>query len=62
MLRDKQGKTSLVIDIATPNDSYVNKKETKKLSKYIELEVEFSRMWKVKTNILPVIVGALWAR
>jgi hypothetical protein len=40
-------------------DSNVNKKETEKLSKYKYLEIDVSRMWKVKTKIVTVINGAL---
>jgi hypothetical protein len=44
------------MDIAIPDDSNTNKKETEKLSKYKETKV--SRMWKVRTKIVPVITGA----
>jgi hypothetical protein len=55
----KKEKTHLLIDIAIPDDSYVNTKETEKLSKYKDLENEVSRMWRARTNIVPVITGAL---
>jgi len=29
---------------------HVNTKETEKLSKYKDLEIEVSRMWKMRTN------------
>ena len=47
----KKKKTCLLIDIAVP--------QTEKLSKYKDLEMEISRIRKVKTKILPVIIGAL---
>jgi len=37
-------KTHLLINIATPDDSNVNTKETEKLSKYKDLENNVSRM------------------
>jgi len=37
----------------------LNTKETKKLSTYKDLDIEVSRMWKVRTIIVPVIFGAL---
>ena len=49
--------TSLLIDIAIPDDS--NTKEAEKLSKYKDLEKDASRMWKAMTKIVPVITGAL---
>jgi hypothetical protein len=41
----KKEKTHLLIDIAIPDDSHVNTKETEKLSKYKDLENAVSRMW-----------------
>ena len=35
------------------------KKLKKKLSKYKDLDFEVSRMWKVRTKIVPVVTGAL---
>jgi hypothetical protein len=40
-----------MIDTAIPNDSNVNTKETEKLSKYKNLEIKVSRMWKVRTKL-----------
>jgi len=59
LLHDKTEKTRLLIDIALPEDSNVNTKETEELSKYKDLQIEVSRMWKVRTNTAPVIFGAL---
>jgi hypothetical protein len=44
--RDKKEKTCLLIDIAVPDYSNINTKETEKLSKYRDLEIKVSRMWK----------------
>jgi hypothetical protein len=41
------------------DDDDVNTKGTEKLSKYKDLEIEVSRMWKVRTKIVPVTIGAL---
>ena len=48
--------TCLLIYIAIPDDSNVNTKDTDKWSKYKDLEIEVSRMWKVRTKILPSIM------
>ena len=55
----KKEKTCVLIGIAIPDDSSVNTKETEKLSKYKELEIDVSRMWRVKTEIVPIIITAL---
>jgi len=39
----------------------LTQKKLKKLSKYKDLEIGDSRMWKVRTEIVPVVTGALGA-
>ena len=56
---DRKEKTRLLIDITTPDESNVNTKETEQLNKCKDLEIEASRMWKVRTKIVPVTNGAL---
>ena len=56
---DKKEKTCLLSDIAIPDDSNINTKEAEKLSKYTYLEIEVSRMLEGRTEIVPVIIGAL---
>jgi hypothetical protein len=43
-------KTCLLIDIVTPDDLNVYTKETEKLRKGKDLEIEVSRMWKARTS------------
>ena len=44
--------------MSVPSDTNISVKEIEKLSKYKYLEIEISKMWKMKKNI-PVIVGGL---
>jgi len=48
----------LLTYIAIPDDSNVSTKETE-TKQFKDLEIEVSRMWKVRTKIVPVIIGAL---
>jgi hypothetical protein len=48
----------MLIDVAIPGDRNVIKKETEKILKYKDLTIEIQRMWNVKTNVIPVIMGA----
>ena len=50
------------IDIAIPGDTRVIKKEEEKIErKYQELGFKLGRLWKVKTKVVPIVIGALGA-
>ena len=57
--KKKIEKTCLLIYIAIPDNSNINTKETKKLTKYRDLEIEVSRVWRLRTKIVPVITDEL---
>ena len=46
------------IDVAISGDRNVIKKEAEKILKYKDWTIEMQRMWKVKTRVIPVIIGA----
>ena len=48
----------MLIDVAIWGDRNVIKKEAEKILKYKDLTIEIQRMWKVKTRMIPVIIGA----
>ena len=47
------------MDIAVPGDSNVLQKETEKYEKCQGLAREIKRIWKSRTKVVPVVVGAL---
>jgi hypothetical protein len=55
---DNEKRTCMLIDVAISEDRNVIKKETKKSLKYKDLTIEMQRMWNVKTEKIPVIIGA----
>ena len=59
IIEDHINNTCQLIDITIPSDRNVSIKEVKKLSKYKDLEIEVSKVWKMKTTTLPVAIGAL---
>ena len=59
IVKDKTNKVCLLIDVAVPSDSNVSIKEFEKKSKYKDLEIEIQRMWKTKTKVISVVIGAL---
>jgi len=48
----------MLIDVAISGDRNVIKKETEKILKYKGPIIEIQRMWNVKTNVIPVVIGA----
>ena len=59
IIKHKQNETCQLIDMSVPPDSNISAKESEKLRKYKDLEIEIAKMWKMKTKTIPVIVGTL---
>ena len=56
---DKTTKTATIIDVAVPNDTNIKTKEQEKVEKYQDLRLEIQRLWNVKAQVVPVVIGAL---
>jgi hypothetical protein len=48
----------MLIDVAISGDRNAIKKESETILKYKHVTTEIQRTWNVKTNVLPVIIGA----
>ena len=48
----------MIIDVANSGDRNVIKREAEKILKCEDLTIEIQRMWNVKTEVIPVIIGA----
>ena len=61
IVKDLTKFTCKLIDMTIPSDRNIALKETEKKSKYkdLEFELEIQRMWRMKTEVVPVVVGAL---
>ena len=58
IIGDNEKGTCMLIDVAISGDRNVIKKEAEKILKYKDLTIEIQRMWKVKTRVIRVIIGA----
>jgi hypothetical protein len=56
IIKNKQGKTCILTDVAIPADRNVQKEEGKIL-KYKSLCIPIQRMWNLKCKIIPIISG-----
>ena len=43
--------------MAIPSDKNTFTKVSEKIPKYKDLEIEITRMWQMKTEIIPVVLG-----
>ena len=59
VIKDKKENKCIFIDMSVPSERNAANKETEKLSKYKDLEIEVNKLWNMKTTTVPVIVGAL---
>ena len=48
-----------MMDVTVPSDQSISLKEFQKRSKYTDLEIEVTKIWKLKAKITPVVIGAL---
>jgi hypothetical protein len=58
IIRGNEKTTCMFIDVAIPGNRNVIKREVEKILKYKDLTIEIQRMWYVKTNVIPVLIGA----
>jgi hypothetical protein len=59
--QENEERTGMLIDVAIPGDRNMIKKEAEKILKYKDLITGIQRMWNVKTEVMPVIIGATGA-
>ena len=59
IIKSKKEKLFMLIDMAVPSDRNISVKAAEKLSKYKDLEIEIERMWGMKMQIVPGVIGAL---
>ena len=56
---DREENTWYIVDFAIPMDHHVKEKEEEKIDKYMDLAAEVIRQFRVKTVIVPIVLGAL---
>ena len=59
VIKDSTQAICKIIDMTVPSDRNIAIKELEKKSKYKDLEIEIERMWNMKSEVIPVVIGAL---
>ena len=55
ILLNKVGRKCIIIDIAVPDDSRANNKESKKVNKYQDLNGEVNKIWSMRSVIVAFV-------
>ena len=58
-IKDHTNRRCKLIDVSVPSDQNTSTKVPENISKYKDLEIEITKIRRVKTAIVPVIVGEL---
>ena len=56
---DREENMWYIVDFAIPMDHHVKEKEEEKIDKYMDLAAKIRRQFRVKTVIVPILLGAL---
>ena len=59
MIKDPANRCYKLIEVSVPSDQNTSTKVTENISKYKDLKIEITKIRRVKTEIVPVIVGEL---
>ena len=59
VIKDHANRCCKLMDVSVPTDQNTLMQVIEKLSKYKDLEIETTRMWGMRTETVPVIVGVL---
>ena len=59
VIKDHANQCCKLIDVSVPSDRNTLMKVIEKFPKYKDLEIETKRMWGMRTETVPLIVGTL---
>ena len=59
MIKDHASRCCKLMEVSVPSDQNTSTKVTENISKYKDLEIEITKIRRVKTEIVPVIVSEL---
>ena len=54
---EKRNKCCKIIDFAIRYDSRIEEKDVEKVVKYQDLARELKKLWKMKTMVIPIVIG-----
>ena len=57
-IKNHEERTCIMMDVGGPFDQNISLKEFQKLQECKDLEIDVTKMWKLKTKIISVVIGA----
>ena len=54
VIKNHEERTCIILDVAVASGQNISLKEFRNLSKYKDLEIKVTKMWKIKKQIIPV--------
>ena len=57
--KKKRERICKIVDFPVPADHRINRKESDKKDKYLDLARELKKLWNMKITIVPIVIGAL---
>ena len=51
VIQERKSYRCQIIDVAIPSDYNIQKKATEKMRKYVDLQIEFQRIWNKKVDV-----------
>ena len=55
---NKKKRICKIVDFAVPADHRINRKESEKNDKYLDLARELKKLWSMKVTIVSIVIGA----
>ena len=59
IIKNREERTYIMMDVAVLSDQNISLKEFQRHSKYKDVDINVTKMWKLKTKIILVVIGAL---
>ena len=57
--KDEKNKICFITEVTVPSEIYMSIKEVEQLPKYKDLKIEVTKIWKIKSSAVLIVIEAL---